>query len=301
MPTIYIKDRAELFNKIKDALHNFKDFNVCYKRKSVNVTTDDEGYIRLSPHNQSVVWDSRFIDDYIDEIVSDVKYTLFKNKNLVLVSTMTDCESQKKWFYDRRNEKIFYVSNGKVSIKTAQEAPFYDEVLQETYDMLGINRVLITDDYKLCEDDLKAIRNTDINPEDFRKDFIRRWKGKTWHRNMARYVANDFAHKYKYYVHCDHCGKEFFIWMKHIPGAFVDHFGPDFCCKECEDQYNEKHKQELAEQRHQLQEAMKGLDFHIQRIKMPSTVRSEIFEEKPMSLPTDKLNFAEPMLIRTRH
>ena len=55
MPTIYIKDRAELFEKVKGALHNFKDFNVCYKRKSVNVTTDGDGYIRLSPHNQSVV------------------------------------------------------------------------------------------------------------------------------------------------------------------------------------------------------------------------------------------------------
>ena len=118
---------------------------------------------------------------------------------------------------------------------------------------------------------------------------------------MARYVAQGFLHKYKYYVYCDHCGKEFFIWMKHIPGAFVDHFGPDFCCKECEDQYNEEHKQELEEQRRQWQEATKGLDFHVQQIKMPSTVRTEIFDEKPMAAPTDKLYFAESMFIRTRH
>lgn len=301
MTTIYIKNKLDLIEKVKAALHTFKDFDVAYKGKSVNVTTDDKGYIKLSPHNQKIIWDSKFIDDYIDEIVSDIKYTLFKNKNIVFVSKTIDPESQKKWFYDRRNDKLFYVSDGKVFIKTAPEFSSYNRILQNAYDMLGINRVLITDDYQLCEDDLNAIRNTDIDPEEFRKEFIRRWKGKTWHRNMAHFVTNGFAHKYKSYLYCDHCGKEFFIWMEHIPGALVDYFGPYFCCKECEDQYNEKHKQEIAEQRRQNQESTKALGLRIQTLKMPSTVHAKSFEEKPMAPVKDQLYYIEPMLVRTRH
>ena len=115
---------------------------------------------------------------------------------------------------------------------------------------------------------------------------------------MARYVANDFVHKYKYYVYCDHCGKEFFIWMKHIPGAFVDHFGPDFCCEECERKYNEEHKIELDEQKRQWTEPSNLLS--VIKVSPPSPIRTELFEEKPMMPPTDEIHFVEAMMRRTR-
>lgn len=80
MTTFYIKNKSELKEKITVALHNFKNFDVCYNGKTVKVTTNERGYISLTPHNESCIYDSRYIDDYVDEIVSDIKYSLFKNE-----------------------------------------------------------------------------------------------------------------------------------------------------------------------------------------------------------------------------
>lgn len=299
MATIYIKDRTELFNKVKGALHNLENFDVVYKSKVVKVTTRSDGFISLTPHNQRLVWDSKYVDDFLQEIISDIKYSLFKDKNLIHISTMTNTTGQKKWFFDKRNGKLFYVYEGKLSIKTAQDEPSYNVILQDAEDRLGINRMVITDDYKLCEEDLEQIKDTDIDPDYFRKHFVARWKGTTWNHNMARLLKGSMHYKYKVPFNCDYCGKESFFWMKHNPMAFTDHWGPDFCCEECERKYYEEHKQEIAEQKRQWAETSKLLDLSIVRVNPPNPIRTEVFDEKPMALPTE-IHYVEAMMQRTR-
>ena len=300
MTTIYIKNKSELKEKITVALHNFKNFDVSYNGKTVNVTTDKNGYILLTPHNESCVYDSRYIDDYVDEIISDMKYTLFKKELLVFIAKITGREGSKTWFYDTRAGRLFYVFGGKVYIKTAADGPLYDKILQDAYDKLGINRVVIDDNYQLCEEDLKEIKDTDIDPEQFREVFISRWKGNMWRHSMACFTKNEFCYKYKVFFNCDYCGKKSYFWMKHDPMALMDHWGPDFCCKECEEKWNKEHKKEIEERNHKGSEVTKALGLDIQLLKMPSTISNKLFEEKPMELPTDILHFAEPMFKRTR-
>lgn len=298
MVTIYIKNKSELFEKVKVALHNFKDFDVTYKGKVVKVTTSNDGFINLTPHNQRLVWDSKYVDDFLQEIISDIKYSLFKNKNLIHITTITDNTGQKKWFFDKRNGKLFYVYDGKLSIKTAQDSPLYDAVLRDAEDRFGINRIVITDNYRLCEEDLEQIKDTDIDPDYFRKLFISRWKGKTWNHNMARLLKVDMHYKYKVRFNCDYCGKESFFWMTYNPMAFTDHWGPDFCCDKCEAEWKKKYKKKTDEQNRIFTEAAK---VKFQSIKPTfCSTNNKIFDEKPMESPKDTIFYVESMMRRTR-
>lgn len=299
MTTFYIKNKSELKETVTTALHNFKNFDVTYNGKTVKVTTDERGYILLTPHNESCIYDSRYIDDYIDEIVSDIKYS-FKNENLVGICKTPSTDSHETWFYDKRSGKLFYVSNGKVFVETAKDELFYDDILQDAYDKLGINRVVIDDDYQLCEEDLKEIEDTDIDPERFKEAFISRWKGKTWKRHMARFTKNDFCYKYKVFFNCDYCGKESYFWMRHDPMAMIDHWGPDFCCKECEEKWNKEHKKEIEEENRKWRDTMDKICTNIQPLKMSSTISNNLFEEKPMEPVRDCIHYVEPMFTRTR-
>lgn len=300
MTTFYIKNKSELKEKITVALHNFKNFDVSYNGKTVKVTTNERGYISLTPHNESCIYDSKYIDDYVDEIISDIKYSLFKNKNLVEICKTHHTDNHETWFYDKRSGKLFYVSNGKVFVETAKDEPLYDDILQDAYDKLGINRVVIDDNYQLCEEDLKEIENTDIDPERFREVFISRWKGKTWKRHMARFTKNEFSHTYKVFFNCDYCGKESYFWMRHDPMAMIDHWGPDFCCKECEEKWNEEHKKEIEEENRKWRGTMDKICANIQPLKMSSTISNKLFEEKPMEPVKDCIHYIEPMFVRTR-
>jgi hypothetical protein len=297
MATIYIKDRAELFNKVKGALHNLENFDVSYKGKSVRVTTGEDGYVMLEPHNERCVYDSRYIDDFLKEIVSDIKYTLFKNKNLVLITVIN---SKNKWFFDRRTRKIFYVSDGKIFNKTATEDSLYSYILEEAKEKMNIEGIIVDENYQLCENDLDVLEGTDIDKDYFRKCLIQRFKGKPYRKMMARLVLKDLQYSYKFFFNCDYCGKESFFWMKHNPMAFTDHWGPDFCCEECERKYYEEHKQEIAEQKRQWAETSKLLDLTIVSVNPPNPIRTEVFDEKPMALPTDKIHYVEAMMRRTR-
>lgn len=298
MVTIYIKNKSELFEKVKVALHNFKDFDVTYKGKVVKVTTSNDGFINLTPHNQRLVWDSKYVDDFLQEIVSDIKYSLFKNKNLIHITTITDTTGQKKWFFDKRNGKLFYVYDGKLFIKTAQDSPLYDAVLRDAEDRFGINRIVITDTYRFCEEDLEQIKDTDIDPDYFRKLFISRWKGKTWNHNMARLLKVDMHYKYKVRFNCDYCGKESFFWMTYNPMAFTDHWGPDFCCDKCEAEWKEKYKKKTDEQNRIFTEAAK---VKFQSIKPTfCSTNTKLFDEKPMESPKDTIFYVESMMRRTR-
>lgn len=299
MTTFYIKNKSELKETVTTALHNFKNFDVSYNGKTVKVTTDERGYILLTPHNESCIYDSRYIDDYIDEIVSDIKYS-FKNENLVGICKTHSTDNHETWFYDKRSGKLFYVSNGKVFVETAKDEPLYDDILQDAYDKLGINRVVIDDNYQLCEEDLKEIENTDIDPEQLRKAIISCWKGKTWKRHMARFIKNDFSYMYKVFFNCDYCGKESYFWMRHDPMAFTDHFGPDFCCKECEEKWNEEHKKEIEEENRKWRDTMDKICTNIQPLKMPLAISNNLFEEKPMEPVRDCIHYVEPMFTRTR-
>ena len=300
MTTFYIKNKSELKEKITVALHNFKNFDVSYNGKTVKVTTNERGYISLTPHNESCIYDSRYIDDYVDEIISDIKYSLFRNKNLVEICKTHHTDNHETWFYDKRSGRLFYVSNGKVFVKTAADEPLYDDILQDAYDKLGINRVVIDDNYQLCEEDLKEIEDTDIDPERFREEFISRWKGKTWKRHMARFTKNDFSYTYKVFFNCDYCGKESYFWMRHDPMAMIDHWGPDFCCKECEEKWNEEHKKEIEEENRKWRDTMDKICVNIQPLKMSSTISNRLFEEKPMEPVNDCIHYVEPMFVRTR-
>jgi hypothetical protein len=300
MTTFYIKNKSELKEKITVALHNFKNFDVSYNGKTVKVTTNERGYISLTPHNESCIYDSRYIDDYVDEIISDIKYSLFKDKNLVEICKTHHTDNHETWFYDKRSGKLFYVSNGKVFVETAKDEPLYDDILQDAYDKLGINRVVIDDNYQLCEEDLKEIENTDIDPEQLRKAIISCWKGKTWKRHMARFIKNDFSYMYKVFFNCDYCGKKSYFWMRHDPMAFTDHFGPDFCCKECEEKWNEEHKKEIEEENRKWRDTMDKIRTNIQPLKMPLAISNNLFEEKPMEPVRDCIHYVEPMFTRTR-
>ena len=300
MTTFYLKNKSELKEKITAALHNFKNFDVSYNGKTVKVTTNERGYILLTPHNESCIYDSRYIDDYVNEIISDIKYSLFKNTNLVEICKTHHTDNHETWFYDKRSGKLFYVSNGKVFVETAKDEPLYDNILQDAYDKLGINRVVIDDNYQLCEEDLKEIENTDIDPEQLRKAIISRWKGKTWKRHMARFIKNDFSYMYKVFFNCDYCGKESYFWMRHDPMAFTDHWGPDFCCKECEEKWNEEHKKEIEEENRKWRGTMDKICANIQPLKMSSTISNNLFEEKPMEPVRDCIHYVEPMFTRTR-
>ena len=300
MTTFYLKNKSELKEKITTALHNFKDFDVTYNGKTVKATTDERGYILLTPHNESCIYDSRYIDDYVDEIISDIKYSLFKNTNLVEICKTHHTDNHETWFYDKRSGGLFYVSNGKVFVETAKDEPLYDDILQDAYDKLGINRVVIDDNYQLCEEDLKEIENTDIDPEQLRKAIISCWKGKTWKRHMARFIKNDFSYMYKVFFNCDYCGKESYFWMRHDPMAFIDHFGPDFCCKECEEKWNEEHKKEIEEENRKWRGTMDKICTNIQPLKMPLAISNNLFEEKPMEPVRDCIHYVEPMFTRTR-
>lgn len=301
MTTIYIKDRTELFTRVKDALHSFKNFDVCYKGKSVKVTTDEKGLVNLDPHNERCLYDSKFIDDFVKDIVSDIKGTLFKRENLVLLTTVSRSGSTQKWFLDKRTQRVFYVEDGKVFIDAAKKDSLYSYILQEGKDKLTIENVIVDENYQLCPYDLETIKDTDVDKEYFRGCLIQKFKGKPYRKAMARFTLCEVQYSYKVFFNCDECGKESFFWMKHIPGAFIDHRGPDFCCEECEIKYYEEHKKEIAEQNRQWEESSKSLNLNVIKINPPSTIRTEVFDEKHMALPTDKIYYIEPMLIRTRN
>jgi hypothetical protein len=300
MTTFYLENKSELKETVTTALHNFKNFDVSYNGKTVKVTTNERGYILLTPHNESCIYDSRYIDDYVDEIISDIKYSLFKNTNLVEICKTHHTDNHETWFYDKRSGKLFYVSNGKVFVETAKDEPLYDDILQDAYDKLGINRVVIDDNYQLCEEDLKEIENTDIDPEQLRKAIISCWKGKTWKRHMARFIKNELSYTYKVFFNCDYCGKESYFWMKHNPMAFTDHFGPDFCCKECEEKWNEEHKKGVEEENRKCVDVTDKICTNIQPLKMPLAISNNLFEEKPMEPVRDCIHYVEPMFMRTR-
>lgn len=300
MTTFYLENKSELKETVTTALHNFKNFDVSYNGKTVKVTTNERGYILLTPHNESCIYDSRYIDDYVDEIISDIKYSLFKNTNLVEICKTHHTDNHETWFYDKRSGGLFYVSNGKVFVETAKDEPLYDDILQDAYDKLGINRVVIDDNYQLCEEDLKEIENTDIDPEQLRKAIISCWKGKTWKRHMARFIKNDFSYMYKVFFNCDYCGKESYFWMRHDPMAFTDHFGPDFCCKECEEKWNEEHKKEIEEENRKWRDTMDKICTNIQPLKMPLAISNNLSEEKPMKPVRNCIYYVEPMFTRTR-
>ena len=216
-------------------LDNIKEgITFIHKRNKVKLYVTN-GYIDIKPNPTSDWWNVNAFDKYSDEILGVLKKELYKNPKIVKISE-SFCEGEKEyWYFDTEHNNLFYIDDkGKLHYHTAKDNISYESELESAYDKFHINRKIITDNYQLTPEDLEELKDTDLDPEDFRAHFIRKYKGQYKNRNMVHYLMSDFNYKYKYFFNCERCGKKTFHWHKHIPGAMVDYFGSYYCedCKE---------------------------------------------------------------------
>jgi hypothetical protein len=271
-----------------------KGITFIYKENKIKVFVTN-GYIDIEPNPTSDWWNVNAFDKYSDEILGILKKELYKNPKIVKVSEVFCNGEEEYWYFDTEHNNLFYIDEkGKLHYHTAKDNISYESELESAYDRFHINREIITDNYLLTSEDLEELKDTDIDLEEFRVHFIRKYKGQYKNHDMVRYLMSDFNYKYKYFFKCERCGKGTFHWHKHIPGAFVDYFGPYYCedCKEIaekekKEEYDRKYNSDpgFRKQEDDLKELFKNIKPI--RIK-PQMISSKLFEERPMAPPRNE-------------
>lgn len=309
-----VRNKLELITNLDGWLQSSKSFKITHNKKSIHVKLSTDNYVELEPNPTNYRWDYKFYSDYKAEIVDAITKTIFVNPNLynVFKTLGGSNDKDKIWYFDKRNCKAFYIDeDGKVHRDVANEF-MYSEAIDAGKDHFHIDRSIVDDSYVLTEHDLAVIENTDIDPDEFRKAFIERWKGKHWHREMARLIKQSYSHyKYKSFYNCKICGKQDFYWFEHKWGVMID-YRPDYVCKECQPAYDKQKAEEKAkrEAEHKArmksdpeyrkqQEELERCSPKLYRVKMPTIKASEIIEERPMEPPRDTIYFMSPTFGRT--
>lgn len=243
---VHIKSREDINSAIRYIVKEKGGGDLEYKGNTVSFTLRGfDLFISNSPYSFKI----KSVDykESLQEIYYVVERQLCPKSNYSkLCTTHNQFGTELIYYYDIKHDKIVMIK--KLPIKEDDkvvdfEYKFYREKsnienYEERYNEYKYYHAdygTVDENYELHDWDKEFIKDTDIDPNDYKKYIIYEFKGKKISPGNKPSIG---SFNYKYFFKCDNCGVDTWEWRKHRDGAFVDYF-PPFLCKDCKEKRNQ--------------------------------------------------------------
>ena len=243
---VHIKSREDINSAIRYIVKEKGGGDLEYKGNTVSFTLRGfDLFISNSPYSFKI----KSVDykESLQEIYYVVEHQLCPKSNYSkLCTTHNQFGTELIYYYDIKHDKIVMIK--KLPIKEGDKVvdfnyKFYREKsnienYEERYNEYKYYHTdygTVDENYELHDWDKEFIKDTDIDPNDYKKYIIYEFKGKKISPGNKPSIG---SFNYKYFFKCDNCGVDTWEWRKHRDGAFVDYF-PPFLCKDCKEKRNQ--------------------------------------------------------------
>lgn len=239
---VHIKSREDINDAIRYIVKEKGGGDLEYKGRVVTFKLNGfDLFISNSPYSFKI----RSVDykESLQEVYYAVEHQLCIKEQYEKILTSHDEYGNKLiYYYDKVHNKV--VMTKAVLIKEGDKVvgfnykffreekniPKYKEIY-DRYEYYNKDYGIVDNNYILHEWDKEFIKDTDIDPEDYRRYIINEFKGKKASPNNTPNIG---TYHYKFYFKCDNCGVDTWEWRVHNSSALIDYF-PPFLCKECKE------------------------------------------------------------------